>query len=123
MSDSKERSTPAISKVSDLAHSGAGGRPAAGVATPLAAGESAPGEFVGRDLPHPMKLRLHGGERVRLLETQVYYDKVVIRAGELGRALHPSSQAASWVVHFPRVGPKPRVVPEPLLELVENQNH
>ena len=62
-------------------------------------------------------MRLHGGEIVTLREDQIFFDKVVIRAGERGKALYPSSQAAAWVVHFPRVGPKFRVIPEPLLEI------
>ena len=65
-----------------------------------------------------MAMRLHGGETIELVEDQIYADRVVIRAGERGRALYPSSQAASWVVHFSRVGPKFRVVPEPLLREV-----
>ncbi|RMG14886.1 MAG: hypothetical protein D6731_09515 [Planctomycetota bacterium] len=71
------------------------------------------------DLPDCMRLRLHGGERVRLLADQVFADKTVVRAGEQGVALYPSSQAASWVVRFtPRLGPKLRVVPERLLEVI-----
>ena len=68
-----------------------------------------------RDLPPPMKSAFHGGERVKLLKDQSCSDRVVIRKGELGTALYPSSQAASWVVHFPRVGAKLRVIPEALL--------
>ncbi|HBP22602.1 MAG TPA: hypothetical protein DEA08_33085 [Planctomycetes bacterium] len=74
-------------------------------------------------LPAPMHMRLHGGELVELTEDQVFNDKVVIRAGERGRALQPSSQAAAWVVHFPRVGRKRRVIPEPLLRIVEAAGH
>ena len=72
----------------------------------------------GRDLPAPMDMRLHGGETVELIEDQVFADKVVIPAGEKGRAMHPSSQAAAWVILFPRVGKKLRVIPEPLLRVV-----
>ncbi len=71
-----------------------------------------------RDLPPPMQMRLHGGESVELIEDQVFADKVVIPAGEKGRVLHPSSQAAAWVVLFPGVGKKRRVIPEPLLRVI-----
>jgi hypothetical protein len=115
VSESKARTTPAISKVSDLASTAQGERPEAS-----SAADAAPSpHMVDRDLPDPMHMRLSGGETVRLRETQVFFDKVVIRSGEVGRALYPSSQAAAWVVHFARVGPKFRVIPEPLLEVVE----
>ena len=119
MSDA-ERQTPAISKVSDLETSGWQGRP----------GEAPPAEEDGvpasiqdpqgmdRSLPAPLKMRLKGGEIITLREDQIFFDRVVIRSGERGKALYPSSQAAAWVVHFPRVGPTFRVIPEPLLEVV-----
>ena len=114
--------TPAISRVSDLESTGWTGRPGESAdaegAGPADANAPSP-HMVDRDLPEPMHMRLSGGETVRLRETQIFYDKVVIRSGEVGRALYPSSQAAAWVVHFPRVGPKFRVIPEPLLEVVE----
>lgn len=119
MAETKDRSTPAISKVSDLASTGWSGRPGEAPPSGAEGGEAPHGaHMVDRDLPEPMHMRLSGGETVRLRETQVFYDKVVIRSGEVGRALYPSSQAAAWVVHFPRVGPKFRVIPEPLLEVV-----
>ena len=43
--------------------------------------------------------------------------------GEKGRAMHPSSQAAAWVVLFPRVGKRLRVIPEPLLRIVGGGQH
>ncbi len=115
-----DRPTPAISMVSDLETSGWQGRP--GEAPPVeAASALLPADEpqgLDRTLPAPMAMRLAGGETVTLRQDQIFYDKVVIRAGERGKALYPSSQAASWVVHFPRVGPKFRVIPEPLLEAI-----
>ncbi len=113
MSDS---SNPAIAKPSDL-----GQRPAEALAAQpgaSAAGGSAVAER-RRDLPPPMRLDLHGGERVELVDDQVFADRVVVRAGERGIAMYPSSQAASWVVHFDRVGPKLRVIPERLLRVAQ----
>ena len=72
----------------------------------------------GRELPAPMSMKLQAGSEVELQDDQVFADRVVIRRGEKGRILYPSNQAASWVVHFRRVGPKFRVVPEPLLRVV-----
>lgn len=114
-----KRKVPAIAKPSDLlstaqsprgevSGSSAGSAPAA-TSTPLRA-----------DLPPVMALELHGGEAIKLKADQVFADRVVIRAGEKGRAMYPSSQAASWVVLFPRVGAKLRVIPEHLLELVDS---
>ena len=68
-----------------------------------------------RHLPPPFAVAYHGGETVTLAQDQLYADRVMIRKGERGRVMYPSSQAAAWVVHFPRIGPKYRVVPEPLL--------
>lgn len=72
-----------------------------------------------RELPEVMHVAFHGGESVELLQDQKYADRVVIRAGEKGRAIAPSSQAASWVVLFPRLGSKTRVVPEWLLKKID----
>lgn len=71
------------------------------------------------DLPAPMRIAFHGGEEVQLMQDQLYADKVLVRRGERGRVMHPSSQAASWVVWFPMVGEKYRVVPERLLQKAE----
>lgn len=71
-----------------------------------------------RELPPVMHVAFHGGETVELLKDQKYADRVVVRAGERGKAICPSSQAASWVVLFPRLGSKTRVVPEWLLKQV-----
>jgi hypothetical protein len=70
------------------------------------------------NLPEPMKLAFAGGMRVELAQDQRYADDLVVRAGERGRTICPSSQAAAWVVHFPRVTKKHRVVPEHLLRLI-----
>ena len=74
---------------------------------------------VERDLPEVMHVAFHGGESVELLKDQKYADRVVIRAGEKGKAIAPSSQAASWIVLFPRLGSKTRVVPEWLLKKLD----
>jgi len=72
-----------------------------------------------RELPPVYTLQFRGGELVELTKDQRYADQVVIRAGERGKTLHPSSQAASWVVLFPRISSsKPYVVPEWLLSRV-----
>lgn len=68
-----------------------------------------------RGLPPPPRYRFHGGERVRLTRAQTYADRRV-EAGAEGIALYPSSQAASWVVHYPVEGV--RVVPEWDLEML-----
>jgi len=70
-----------------------------------------------RPLPPPMSLDLAPGAAVELAEDQVFADRVVVKAGEPGTALYPSSQAAAWVVRFPKVGSKLRVIPERLLRL------
>jgi hypothetical protein len=73
-----------------------------------------------RGLPAPVSIWLQGGERVRLKKTQEYADGVVVREGEIGTTVNPSSQAASWVVSFPKVaGSKLRVVPQWDLERVD----
>jgi hypothetical protein len=72
-----------------------------------------------RELPEVMHVAFHGGETVELLKDQKYADRVVVRAGERGKAISPSSQAASWVVLFSRLGAKTRVVPEWLLKKVD----
>lgn len=105
---------PAIARPSDLVPSQPAPRPTGAGADLLLS--HAHGR--ARPLPAPMQMRLHGGETVELIEDQVFADKVVIPAGEKGMALQPSSQAAAWVVRFPRVGKKLRVIPEPLLRVV-----
>ncbi len=104
--------TPALAKPSDLA-----ARPAGAAAQPVLGGD-ATAVAPGRALPPPMHFDLQGGELVELVEDQVFADRVVVRAGERGTALFPSSQAAAWVVRFPRVGRKERVIPERLLRVV-----
>jgi hypothetical protein len=69
-----------------------------------------------RGLPAPSHVSFRGGEKVRLKKTQEYADGTV-QAGEVGMTMNPSSQAACWVVLFPKAGS--RVVPEWLLERVE----
>jgi hypothetical protein len=103
-----KKKIPAIAKVSTAE------------SPPRPESEGAPPSGVApdRDIPPPMAMNLAAGSRVELVDDQVFADRVVIRRGEGGRILYPSSQAASWVVHFPRVGPKLRVVPEPLLRVV-----
>ena len=73
---------------------------------------SATQEPVRPELPAPMKIAFRGGELVELTKDQHYADLVVVRAGERGKTICPSSQAAHWVVLFPRIGPETRVVPE-----------
>jgi hypothetical protein len=109
---------PTIAKPSDLVRPAAAPRSAAPVsrAVVTTGGGAA---LATRPLPAPMHLDLGGGEIVELTEDQVFADRVVVRAGERGTALYPSSQAASWVVRFPRVGSKLRVVPERLLRIAE----
>ncbi|MEZ6186424.1 MAG: hypothetical protein R3F62_15620 [Planctomycetota bacterium] len=115
---------PATSNVSSLATpSDLGGRPGETSSSAAAATGGAAGGVhapeLERELPPPYALRFKGGEAVELTKDQRYADQVVIRAGERGKTLHPSSQAASWVVLFPRIsGSKPYVVPEWLLSKV-----
>lgn len=110
---------PAIARPSDLVPSQPAPRPSgAGADLLLSHAHGRP-----RDIPSPMAMRLHGGETVELLEDQVFADKVVIPAGEKGLVLHPSSQAAAWVVRFRSVGKKLRVIPEPLLRVVGGGGH
>ena len=68
-----------------------------------------------RALPPPMRIAFGPGDAVQLAEDQRYADRALVRKGERGKVMHPSSQAASWVVWFPMMGPKYRVVPEGLL--------
>lgn len=103
----------AIAKPSDLETTAPGERPAPGTA--VAEDET---RTIRPELPPVMALDLQGGETIELTEDQVFADRVVVRAGERGRALYPSSQAACWVVHFPRVGSKFRIIPERLLREV-----
>lgn len=117
-----ERHKPATSNVNSLATpSDLGERPSAGdatVATAARASGAASRDEV-RHLPPPYTIEFRGGELVELTKDQRYADQVVIRAGERGKTLHPSSQAASWVVLFPRISSsKPYVVPEWLLSRV-----
>ena len=119
---SSERHKPATSNVNSLATpSDLGGKPGAAVASTRAKradGEAHAGH-TDRELPPVYTLQFRGGELVELTKDQRYADQVVIRAGERGKTLHPSSQAASWVVLFPRISSsKPYVVPEWLLSRV-----
>ena len=117
-----ERHKPATSNVNSLATpSDLGDKPSGGTAAPAATapGGSATSLTEVRDLPPPYTIGFRGGELVELTKDQRYADQVVIRAGERGKTLHPSSQAASWVVLFPRISSsKPYVVPEWLLSRV-----
>lgn len=92
-------------------------RPAAAVATAPAADRAHAGD-PHRALPPVIKTAFRGGEDVQLGADQLYADKVLVRRGERGRVMFPSSQAASWVVWFPMMGEKYRVVPERLLARV-----
>lgn len=76
-------------------------------------------EAVRPELPAPMRIAFKGGELVELTKDQHYADLVVVRAGERGKTICPSSQAAHWVVLFPRIGSETRVVPEWRLRRVE----
>lgn len=106
-------SNPALAKPSDLAAR------RAGPVAPEARGGDATAVAPERVLPSPMRFDLNGGELVELVEDQVFADRVVVRAGERGVTLFPSSQAAAWVVRFPRVGRKERVIPERLLRVID----
>lgn len=110
---------PALARPSDLVPSAPAPRPS-GAGSDLLLSHT---HGRGREMPVPMAMRLHGGETVELLEDQVFADKVVIPAGERGVVMHPSSQAAAWVVRFRRVGKKLRVIPEPLLRVVGGGHH
>lgn len=79
---------------------------------PAVSGAHGRDEPVRPDLPPPMQIAFRGGELVELTKDQHYADLVVVRAGERGKTICPSSQAAHWVVLFPRIGPETRVVPE-----------
>ncbi len=111
-------SQSAISKPSDLPKPTP--QPSGGKSGPRAFPEALKTpQRVRTNLPEPMKLAFAGGMRVELAEDQRYADDLVVRAGERGRTICPSSQAAAWVVHFPRVTRKHRVVPERLLRLIQ----
>ena len=113
MSD-RPKSPGAITNVSALAKPSEL-RPAA--PAPVAADDRAHAVDPHRaDLPAPMRIAFRGGEEVQLMADQLYADKVLVRRGERGKVMHPSSQAAAWVVWFPMVGEKYRVVPERLLQ-------
>jgi len=101
----------ALAKPSEL-------RPAAAGAAPAPAADHGHAGDPHRALPPVIKTIFRGGEDVQLSADQLYADKVLVRRGERGRIMHPSSQAASWVVWFPMMGEKYRVVPERLLARV-----
>jgi hypothetical protein len=82
---------------------------------PAPSAPTAKSEPLDRHVPPPMRIAFAPGDSVQLAEDQRYADKVLVRRGERGKVMHPSSQAASWVVWFPMMGPKHRVVPERLL--------
>lgn len=76
-----------------------------------------------RSLPDPLVAKLHGGEKVKLInQKQVYEDGFVMKLGDVGLALHPGSQAATWVVYIPSARTR-RVVPEWNLEIVSGGAH
>lgn len=118
MSD-RPKSVGAITNVSALAKPSelhpAGSSNGAAVASPERAHAADP----HRPLPAPLSSPFRGGEDVQLMQDQLYADKVLVRRGERGRIMHQSSQAASWVVWFPMMGDKYRVVPEKLLQRLE----
>jgi hypothetical protein len=115
----RPKSPGAITNVSALAKPSelAPAAPAGATATAVAHAHT-PG-VDRKNLPPVIRAVYHGGEKVQLQQDQLYADKVLIRRGETGRIMHPSSQAAAWVVLFPMVGSKLRVVPEHLLARVE----
>ena len=76
-----------------------------------------------RSLPAPLHAALNGGEKVKLKNMQqVYEDGFVFKVGEEGLVLHPSSQAACWVVYIPSARTR-RVVPEWNLEIISGKKH
>lgn len=75
-----------------------------------------------RKLPPPLRSAFHGREKVRVKKSLTFEDGYVLREGSIGRAMHPGSQAATWVVYFPEARTR-RVVPEWLLELVAKKGH
>ena len=109
------RKHAALAKPSDLVETQTADRQE----TSPAASPTQTAESVRADLPPVMELKLHGGERVRLLADQVFADRDRVRMNEVGVALYPSSQAACWVVQFQNRGPKLRVIPERLLQAVD----
>lgn len=103
----------ALAKPSELKPAGSGNGTAVLVPERARAGDP------HRALPDVLRSPFAGGEDVQLLQDQLYADKVLVRRGERGRIMHQSSQAAAWVVWFPMMGDKYRVVPEKLLQRVE----
>jgi hypothetical protein len=101
----------ALAKPSEL-------RPAASGQAPVAVADHGHAGDPHRALPPVIKSAFRGGEDVQLGADQLYADKVLVRRGERGRVMFPSSQAASWVIWFPMMGEKYRVVPERLLQRV-----
>ncbi|MCO5171623.1 MAG: hypothetical protein M9894_35415 [Planctomycetes bacterium] len=92
--------------------------PAGGGAAVAEADDRAHAADPHRPLPPVIRSAFRGGEDVQLTQDQLYADKVLVRRGERGRIMHQSSQAAAWVVWFPMMGDKLRVVPEQLLQRV-----
>lgn len=72
---------------------------------------------LNRDLPTPSHRAFHGGETVKITKTLKFEDDFVLEQGSQGMAMHPGSQAATWVVFFPKLKTR-RVVPEWDLEVV-----
>lgn len=105
----------ALAKPSELQPAGASSNGTAVTTTTARAHAADP----HRPLPPPLRSPFRGGEEVQLLQDQLYADKVLVRRGERGRIMYQSSQAASWVVWFPMMGDKYRVVPEKLLQRVD----
>jgi hypothetical protein len=76
-----------------------------------------------RSLPAPLHSKLHGGEKVKLVNNQqVYADGFVLKVGDQGIALHPGSQAATWVVYVTSMRSR-RIVPEWNLEVLSGHKH
>lgn len=121
MASSERKDSPALFRPSQAGGPEAAAPAKASASAPAAAADAPHSPGTDRDLPPVMKIAFQGGDTVELLKDQFYADRVVVRAGERGKAMQPSSQAASWVVLFPRKGPKTRVVPEWLLRKVEDE--
>ncbi len=118
MSD-RPKSVGAITNVSALAKPSELRPGASSSGAGVATAERAHAGDPHRALPAPLHSPFRGGEDVQLTQDQLYADKVLVRRGERGRIMHQSSQAASWVVWFPMMGDKTRVVPEKLLQRIE----
>lgn len=75
-----------------------------------------------RELPPPLVSKMQGGETVKLKIDLTFEDDLTLARGAKGVALHPGSQAATWVVFFPKQKTR-RVCPEWQLEILESAGH